>query len=365
MMQRSPTLELALRIETLQSRGQPAYSLSTPTFPERGEMLRMLDSSAFSTILSPPEGLPELREAVRKRLYARWDLERHKVLLTGGAKAAVFSILRGLCAPGDACIIVSPHWPSYDSLCVLAGVRPVHLHTRFQDGFALDKEQLDFVARRNSAARFLILSNPGNPSGRLYGAAELEGALDVCRKYGIHPIFDESFSETVVDQAAWMDNSPSGADEAFIVNSFSKNFQVQGLRLGTVMIPATHFEAVLSVHQGINSSASTFSQVCALEISRNLGPTSWVREIIGTARPRMEQSLSAIGWQYHPSKGSFYIFPRVPDINSVVMRLESMNVFCLRGGLFGSHYQDHIRVCFAHPQAEMDGILPLLDSLSS
>lgn len=363
-MQRSPTLELAQRIDSLQRQGTRAYSLSTPTFPDRGSIIEtILSQGKPSTLLAAPEGISELREVVPQVLFTRWNLPNHSVLITSGAKAGIFAILRAIGKPGDQCAIVSPHWPSYDSLCQLAALESVHFRTEMASDFSLNPLIFEKLIAKYPRIRILMLSNPNNPTGRIYRSEELNQIIEICQHAHIKVILDESFSETVADTLFWRSQTPNQIDDLFIINSFSKNFHIQGLRLGAAMIPNDAFESCLMVHQAIQSSASTLSQQCALQIIGNLREMEWSRRVLNSNRTRMAEAMRQLGWQFTESDGSFYFFPEVPHIQEVLVALEKKAVFCLRGDLFGADYSKFIRVCFARPEAEMSHLSEVLQDL--
>jgi aspartate/methionine/tyrosine aminotransferase len=363
-MQRSPTLELAQRIESLKRQGVQAHSLSTPTFPDRGSMIEMLfNHGAPSTLLAPPEGMGALREAVPGVLFTRWNLPNHSALITSGAKAGLFAILRAIGEPGHQCAIVSPHWPSYDSLCRLAELEPVHFCTDIASGFALEPLAFKELIAAHPRIRILMLSNPNNPTGRIYRAGELNRILEICQEAHIKVVLDESFSETAADTTFWEKQVPDLIGDIFILNSFSKNFHIQGLRLGAAMIPKTFFESCLMVHQAIQSSASTLSQQCALQIISNPRELESNRRVLNTNRKKMAEAMHQLGWRFTQSEGSFYFFPEVPELDVVLALLEKKGVFSLGGDLFGTDYSRFIRVCFARSEAEMDHLSGLLLSL--
>jgi aspartate/methionine/tyrosine aminotransferase len=363
-MQRSPTLELVQRMELLKRQGMHVHSLSTPTFPDRGSMLETLsDHGAASTLLTPPEGMGALREAVPGVLFTRWKLPAHSVLITSGAKAGLFAILRAIGAPGDQCAIVSPHWSSYDSLCRLAGMEPIHFCTDIASDFSLEPLAFRELIAAHPRIRILMLSNPNNPTGRIYRTGELNQILESCQQAGIKVILDESFSETAADPTFWRAQVPDPVGDVFILNSFSKNFHLQGLRLGAAMIPNTFFESCLIVHQAIQSSASTLSQQCALQIIGNRKELELNRDILNSNRKKMAETMRHLGWRFAQSEGSFYFFPEVPERDAVLALLERKWVFALSGDVFGPAYSKFVRVCFARPEAEMDHLSGLLQNL--
>ncbi|MEM2461009.1 MAG: aminotransferase class I/II-fold pyridoxal phosphate-dependent enzyme, partial [Candidatus Hadarchaeales archaeon] len=110
------------------------------------------------TKYTPSEGLPELREAVAERVGA----ERENVLITPGAKHAIFCAMEAILDPGEEVILPSPCW-TYDGIVLSVGGKPVFLETRMEEGFRVDVERLEKALTPRT--KLLVLNSPSNPTG--------------------------------------------------------------------------------------------------------------------------------------------------------------------------------------------------------
>ena len=355
LVRKSPTLELAAMIERARSAGQTVYSLSTPTFEDRSSEVGA--AGPLKTTLSPERGLDDLRSCAHDILFSKWALPSHECVITGGAKAAIFSVLRTSLQPGDRLLIVSPHWPTYEDLARLAGVEPVFLATRAEDEFGINRNALK-AALQETSARAIICSNPGNPTGKIYSGEEFGILSDEADRAGAILIVDESFSSIVFDQEKW--NASTVADRAsvFVINSFSKNFHLQGLRVGACLLPITSVDAVMSAHQTILSAAPSPSQQIALSIGEHASVNS---HDYAEQRRMMLDAITRLGWQHLPTEGTFYLFPRVSSPETTRAMLQDKGIFALPGEAFGTPYHDHMRICFGKPIAELEAMLKILE----
>lgn len=354
---KSPTLELASAIEKAREAGQTVYSLSTPTFRDRSP--DAFAENVLKTTLSPEMGLEALRERARVMLFAKWDLPDHECVVTGGAKATIFSVLRASLSPGDRVLIISPHWPTYEDLAELAYLETRFLATRADDGFTIDPAALQ-AALRDSRAKAVLCSNPGNPTGKIYSSGELEQLSAATKQAGALLIIDESFSNIVFEPDKWRNARCTETDNLFVINSFSKNYHLQGLRLGTCLLPSKSVSAVVSAHQTILSAAPTPSQYMALSMTDSAAANI---DEYAEQRRLMLEFIAVKGWPHIPTEGTFYVFPRIPNIEVFRQRLKARGIFSLAGETFGESYRDHTRICFGKPVTEVRSMLEIMEEI--
>ena len=354
MNRRSPTLALAGAIETARLAGETVYSLSTPTFPDRTGTITA--DIRFGTTLTSPGGIDELRVLARTELFRKWSLPEHECIIVGGAKSSIFSIIRSMLPAGSRVLVVSPHWPSYEDLVELAHLQPVFLETRPDEGFEIDGRRLRKTLQETGAGA-VICSNPGNPTGHVLGSHEVDTLCRETADAGAILLLDESFSNIVFDVPKWHGSVCSPEDHVFIVNSFSKNYHFQGLRLGACLVHRHRSAPVIAAHQTLLSAAPTPSQNIALQVIAATGASP---EDYSGQRRLMLEFATAQGWPHLATEGAFYLFPYVENSHSFRRQLEARRVLSLPGETFGSGYHDHVRVCFGKPMPEIRAILGIL-----
>ena len=351
----SPTLELANNVAAARARGEEAWSLSTPSFPDF--------SAAFQpdpswTKLTPAEGLPDLRAAAQSQFFGHWTLPDHRCLITAGAKAGLFSALRSTLAPGTRVIVPTPTWPSYSDLCDAAHLTPVFFPTSAETGFTLDLGKLEaLIASENPGA--ILVSNPCNPTGRILPGDSLENLLHLCDKHAILLMLDQSFSNVVSDQTVWRNSRAPASGNLILFDSFSKNHLLQGARVAAAMIPERLAGDFVATHQTIVSAAPTPGQKMALAALSGENPPSLDRQ-----RAMARDFITTMGWSHTPQEGTFYFFPRVPDIQAFEAFARQKNVYVLTGDAFGAGFEDHLRLCFGKSEDELAKVFDLLRKAS-
>lgn len=345
----SPTLSLAEEIDRARLDGQSVFSLSTPTFPEITEA-NALDFR-FSNKLTPAEGLAPLRKAAQEKFFGRWVLPDHHLFISAGAKIAEFAAMRALLPEKSTVLIVGPAWPSYEDIVRMAGHRPFMLQLDPADNFTIRASAVA-EAFTASGASAMILSNPCNPSGRVHTGEELTILLDLAEGSKALLMVDESFSNVMFDAAAWQRAVTRPSDHLMLFNSFSKNYHLQGLRVGVCMAHEWIYKQVVAAHQTLMSSAPSLSQAAALaslQHSESIPASS----CYGASRSIALEIVERSGWQCSPNQGTFYIFPKLPHAEQTLARMREEGLYALRGDAFGARFKDHFRFCFGRPEEEM------------
>jgi len=346
---RSPTLDLAEQITMAREAGRDLISLSTPSFPE-------LDFSKLPWIngcnqLTPAEGSPELRKLARAIFFSRWNLPDHDLLIAAGAKLALFSAVKSLLPENSQVLVVTPAWPSYADFIEMAGHTPAYLATEFDDGFAIRRPAVD-AAMRKSAAAAIVLSNPGNPTGRVYSSQELDILLTAAEENNAYLMLDESFSQFHFDEDQWVASSTRSSKKLVLFNSFSKNFYLQGLRVAACMAHTDAIKSIVAAHQTLISSAPSASQAITLALlqSQRKAPSP---DDYRESRAIAEQIINDAGWTAVPNSGTFYFFPRINHPEQTFEKLRNADMYPLEGSTFGEAYGSHLRFCFGKPAEEM------------
>jgi aspartate aminotransferase len=181
----------------------------------------------------PASGLLDCRESAA-RYHARWCPSlrpEHVAVTTGGSEALLFAFT-AICDPGDDILVPEPYYTNYNGFSTVAGTRIRPVPARLEDGFALpDNATLDEAC--GPRTRAILFSNPGNPTGAIYGRADLERVVEWARSRGLFVIADEVYRQI------WFDRAPTSVlelddskEHVICIDSMSKTYSACGLRLG-------------------------------------------------------------------------------------------------------------------------------------
>ena len=188
----------------------------------------------------PGPGILELRQAVaahQERFYGlEFDPER-EVLVTAGATEAITAALLALCETGDEVVVFEPFYDSYGAAIAMAGAqrRVVPLEP---PGWTFDPDRLR--AAVTPRTRVVMVNSPHNPTGKVFGADELESIAAVCRDHDLLAVTDEVYEHLIFEgRHVPLCTLPGMADRTVTISSAGKTFSFTGWKVGWVCGPAT------------------------------------------------------------------------------------------------------------------------------
>lgn len=266
-------------------------------------------------------GEPSLRDAIAEK-YRRGgaNCRRENVIVTAGAKQAVFNLCQALFQEGDEVAVFSPYWVSFPEMVRLSGAEPLFLPTNLESGWEMSVEPLE--AAGTGRIRGVIVNSPNNPTGAVISAEQLEAILRWCVARDAVLIFDETYDHFVyggarhVSAASFWDRYP---DHVVITGAASKTYAMTGWRLGWAAAPAKLVSAMASYQSHSTSNASSISQAAArtalCELERSEESVARMLEQYVRRREAIMRGLRGIsGVACAPPRGAFYVFPRVSSL---------------------------------------------------
>ena len=168
----SPAAMISARAMEMARAGRDVIALSAgePDFdtPDPIKMAAMRAIVEGKTKYPPLTGIPELREAICRKLERENGLRYapDEVIVSNGGKQVVYNALAATLDPEDEVVVPAPFWVSYPDMTLLAGGTPVVAPADAANGFRLTPDQLERAI--TAKTKWLILNNPGNPSGAVY-----------------------------------------------------------------------------------------------------------------------------------------------------------------------------------------------------
>jgi aspartate aminotransferase len=258
-------------------------------------------------------GISALREAICADSARRRGGVGHlpsEVVVSVGAKHALFNLCFALLGPGDEAIIPAPCWVSYPDQCRLAGAEPVIVETRPEHGFKLTADALR--AALTPRTRALFLCTPNNPTGAAYTAGELCALAEVLRTHDTWIIVDEIYASLVYggfEQRSLLELAPDLRDRLIIVDGVSKRFAMTGFRIGWALMPEAVANACDTLQGQTTTSPTTLAQYAALAaLTGPEAPVEEMRNVFEQRRQIVLEGLAAIGLSCRPPEGAFYAF---------------------------------------------------------
>ena len=345
----SQSLVMAARAKAMKAAGIDVVSMSLgePDM-DTPEQVRRAAQEAIDNHWShygPVAGTPALREAVAAYQNAvvgnaiPWA--GNDVVVSVGAKMAIYNAIQAAINPGDEVIIPMPSWVSYSEMVKLADGVVVPVETKFDNRYCLTPDELKKALTPKT--RMIILCSPNNPTGSVYSATELEALGTVLRDYPeVYILADEIYNEIIYTAAPSMSSFADLEDRLIIINGVSKAYAMTGYRIGWLMSKNQAFVNACIRLQGQQLTCATMIAQKAAEAALT-GDQKCVKEMRDIFAARCElicQLASEIpGLKFHKPEGAFYIFPDVSAWGTgdeVAERLlEEAHVAVVSGSAFG------------------------------
>ena len=348
-VQPSVTMGLDQQARELTTAGRDVINLTAGQvdlpMPEAGK--RAVEKALLEdrTGYIPATGSPEVKAAVRRRMG--WD--EGEVLISAGAKPLLNAAVACLCGPGDEVILPAPCYTSYPEMVRLAGGEPVIVLGDPNRGFVVSGEAIERNITQQTKA--LLLNNPVNPTGIVYGPEALREIVDVCIAHDLYLIADEVYNSFVYEgEFVSLYRFPEVRDRLILVNSASKTYAMAGLRLGYAVATAPVAKAMgayLSHALGCPCSLSERAALAALAMDDDYEKK--LEAVFRDRRDKLCESLSRIeGLKTKKNAGAFYLWldvsPWDDDVSFCQKLLDQEGVALTPGSAFCC--PGHVRLAY-------------------
>jgi aspartate aminotransferase len=266
---------------------------------------------------TPTPGLPELREAVARKTVrdSGYEVSASQVLVTNGAKQAVFQTFATICDPGDEVLIPAPYWTTYPEAVNLAGGVPVAVAT--DERFHMAVEYLE--AAVTPATKILLFVSPSNPTGAVASVEEVEAIGRWALERGLWVVTDEIYEHLVYGDNRFSSVPvvvPELADRCVVINGVAKTYAMTGWRVGWMIGPGDVIEAASNLQSQTTSNVANVSQRAALAaVSGDLEAVAEMRAIFDNRRLTIHKMLNECnGVTCAEPEGAFYAYPSVIEL---------------------------------------------------
>jgi aspartate/methionine/tyrosine aminotransferase len=256
-------------------------------------------------------GLPALRERIAAYYSAVWNVpvSPSRIVVTAGSSAGFVLAFLALLNPGDGIALPQPGYPCYRQIARVLGLKSILLPARAGNGFMIAPEDLRQVLRDGSA-RAVLLASPSNPTGAVLSAANLRALADVAGESGAWFISDEIYHGLTYAEPAT--TGLAVAEDAIVINSFSKYFSMTGWRIGWMAVPERLVRVFERLAQNLYISPPTISQYAALAAFDATEELEGYKSVYAKNRSMLLEGLPKIGFDtLAPADGAFYIYADV------------------------------------------------------
>ncbi len=263
----------------------------------------------------PTSGILSLREAICENVKRNYGLEYspEEVIVTSGAKQALFNLLLALVNEGDEVLILSPYWVSYPEMVVCAGGIPKIVPSSFENRFEPEFSTLESMITSKTVG--IVLNSPSNPTGLIYSRDFLKQLAKIIEKHNLWIISDDIYDRLRFDLAQpenILSVAPNLKEQTFLVNGVSKTYAMTGWRIGWALGPKEVISACAKIQGQSTSHATSFAQKGAEEalklseeeILKMVKIFAKRAEIFGSALREIPKI------EFIPPQGTFYLFAK-------------------------------------------------------
>ncbi|RBP02247.1 pyridoxal phosphate-dependent aminotransferase [Rossellomorea aquimaris] len=360
----STTLAITAKAKEMKSQGIDVIGLGAgePDFNTPEHIINAAYESMTEghTKYTPSGGMAKLKEAIIHKFETDQKLtyKPSEIIVTSGAKHALYTLFQVLLNENDEVIIPTPYWVSYPEQVKLAGGTPVIVEGKEKNEYKVTPQQLKETI--TSKTKAVILNTPSNPTGMLYSQEELQAIGEVCLENDILIVSDEIYEKLVYDgnsHTSIAELSPELKEQTIVINGVSKSHSMTGWRIGYAAGNEAIIKAMTNLASHSTSNPTTTSQYGT--VAAYLGDQQPVEEMRQAFEERLNivfDKLNSIpGFHCLKPQGAFYLFPNVSEAaektgyNNVdeftKALLEEAKVAVIPGSGFGS--DNNIRLSYA------------------
>ncbi len=350
-------MELLGRAKTLEAEGRDIIHMEVgePDFQTPAPVIAAAQAhiATGKVFYTPATGLPELREAIARFYTTRYGITvpASRIVVTAGASGALLLALSCLAEPGSEWLLTDPGYPCNANFVRSVEGIPVCIPARPENNF--QPTVADLEQHWNGRTAGALFASPANPTGTLIDDTELEAIAEFVRNKGGQLIVDEIYHGLTYEGDA--STALKFGDDIFVVQSFSKYFNMTGWRLGWLVVPERFTRDIEKLAQNLFIAPSTPAQYAALAafLPETLAILEERRAEFRRRRDFLAPALETLGFRLTAKpQGAYYIYADCSTLTDDSYRfayhlLESAGVAATPGLDFGCHAPKmHLRFAY-------------------
>lgn len=361
----SATLRISATAKELARQGKPVINMSvgepdfvTPRHIIEGAIKALNDGKVFYT---PTKGIPELLDAIAEKLKNEngIDAKPENIIVTPGAKYAIFEAMMATIDKGDEVILLDPSWVSYEPCVLMAEGKPVWVP--HAEGF----EDAPIEEYITSKTKMIVINTPSNPLGVVYPKEFLKKVRDLAIDHDLLVLSDEIYEKIIFEgEHVSIASFDDMFDRTITINGFSKAYAMTGWRLGYAVANEEIIKNMNKIQSHSVSHPTSFVQYAGVVALK--GDQSCVKEMVAEFKARRDiliEGLDRLGIEYAPPKGAFYLFMNVgmDGLKFSEEFLKKEFVAVTPGEAFGRSYKSWVRVSYATSRSNIEEFLRRLE----
>lgn len=349
-------MDVVARAQELEAAGRDIVHLEIgdPDFPTPQVIAQACERAieGGGTHYTASLGLTDLRTAIAAHYSAKYgvSVDPADIVVTQGTSPAMLLLFGALLDPGDEVVMPDPCYPAYANYVNFLGGVPRLVPTRAEDGFCYRIDELR--AAIGPRTRAIMITSPSNPTGAVYGPAQLQELAALADQSGVHIASDEIYHGLTF--CGEEHSILQYTDRAFVLNGFSKAYAMTGWRLGYLISPREYVRAAEKVQQNFFLAANSFvQQAGVVALTQAQGDVAHMRDLYDERRRYLVPALRDLGLVIeHEPCGAFYAFADArawgsDSLELTYRLLDEAGVACAPGVDFGPGGEGFLRFSYA------------------
>lgn len=294
--------------------GEPDYNT-----PENIQLKAIEAIKGGLTKYTPASGILSLKDAICKKFEVDNGLKysTSQIIVSTGAKQSLANTFAAILNPGDEVIIPVPYWVSYPELIKLSDGIPVFVNTKEEDGFKYTPEALKQALTKNTKA--ILVNSPNNPTGTVFGKADLQMIADFAKENDLIIISDEIYEKLIYDgekHVSIASLSEDAYERTIVINGVSKSYSMTGWRIGYAAANTKIVKLMSNIQSHTTSNPTSIAQYATLEALE--GDQSAVQVMVEEFAKRRDYMVDRINSMNDLScfkpEGAFYVMMNISKI---------------------------------------------------
>ena len=343
--------------------------------------LAMIENLGQSEAYCHQKGIFPAREAVVMQQQERGvlDVTADDVIMGNGVSECIDLALRAMLNSGDEVLVPSPDYPLWSASVSLNHGKPVYYHCLPENNFQPDPDEIRHLITPRT--RGLVVINPNNPTGAVYGRGLLEEIAAIAEQNRIVVFSDEIYDEMLYGDVQHVPMSTLVHDTLCATfNGLSKVYRACGYRVGWITFSGDRQNARDYLH--------AVELLASLRLCANV-PGQWaVQTALGGYQSVLE--LTAPGGRLFQARqsvingvaksnflslcepdGAMYAFPGVDvslfenfdDQDFAMELLEKKHVLIAPGSSFNVPYRNHFRLTTLPTKRKMESVFERMEEV--
>ena len=344
--QRQTHLGIFMKAKQLEATGKKVIHMEVgePDYPPpnnvKSALIKSYESSHYH--YTDTKGILKLRQAVANKVQN--NTKEDQVIITAGARFAVFSAFVSLLRIGDEIISIEPAWPAYRECADFVGVKTNLLKTTLEQEWNPDVQTLGNMI--NTSTKMIVINYPNNPTGKVLEDKILEKIVSLAKDNNMYLLSDEVYSDYAF--TGFKSVLEYGYDKSIMISSFSKGYAMTGFRVGYAIANTDIVDKMAKVQATALTSVAEPMQYCALTALEGNDPSK-NKKIMKKRLDLVCNRLRKISFSFFEPEGGMYVYPKfknevLDDDVTIVERLLDLGVAVAPGSGFGDSYRRFIRI---------------------